>query len=110
MAEEIKNPSASEEEELVIGGIYQLTDMETGEETGFEFCGQAELDGNTYMAFVPVENDKDEYVILKAVMTSDGDIDLVDIESDEEFERVAEYFDDEIFSEIDYDQGGDEEN
>lgn len=96
------------EEELVVGGVYQLTDVDTEEEIGFEFCGQAELDGNTYMAFVPVDDEKEEYVILRAKATEDGGIDLVDIEDDEEFERVADYFDDEIFSDVDYDADGDE--
>ncbi|MCQ2385373.1 MAG: DUF1292 domain-containing protein [Clostridia bacterium] len=97
------NKEEMEDIEPEEGGVYTLTDVETGEEEEFELLGQAELDGNTYMAFIPVNNEKEEYVILKAVPGEDGETDLVDIEDDEEFDRVADYFEDEYFSEIDYD-------
>ncbi len=100
MSEEIKNNDAIEEEV----GIYTLTDLETGEEEDFELLGQAELDGNVYMAFAPVQNEKGEFVILKAVPTEDGETDLIDIEDDEEFDRVADFFEDEVFGDADYDE------
>ncbi len=99
MSEEIKNNDELEEEV----GIYTLTDIETGEEEEFELLGEAELDGNVYMAFAPVKNENNEFVILKAVLTEDGETDLVDIEDDEEFDRVADYFEDEVFGDVDYD-------
>ena len=97
------------EEDMFKGGIYPLTDLETGEQVNFRFLAQADLDGNTYYAFVPVEeeeNEEQQFVILKVLSTDGDDIDLVDIESDEEFDRVADYFEDEYFSNIDYDEDG----
>ncbi len=100
MAEQFKDNESIEEEV----GIYTLTDTETGEEESFELLGEAELDGTVYMAFVPVDSDGNEFVILKAIPAEDGETDLVDIEDDEEFDRVADYFEDFLFSENDYDE------
>jgi len=49
------------------------------------------------------DKENNEFVILKAVLTEDGETDLVDIEDDEEFDRVADYFEDEVFGDVDYD-------
>ena len=89
-------------EEFYGDEIFTLTDEE-GNENEFELLGSTEMDGVTYLALEPVaENPEGEYVILK--MEKDGDEDiLVTIESDEEFDRVADFFEDELFSEIDYD-------
>jgi len=103
MAEEKKNNDIVEEIEEEVG-IYTLTDLETGEEEDFELLAEAELDGTTYMALAPVKNETDEFVILKAVPTEEGDTDLVDIEDDEEFDRVADYFEDLLFGDADYDE------
>lgn len=92
-------------EELFEGEFYTLTDEE-GNESQFELIGTCELDGNTYMALIPVD-DGDEYVILKKELDDSGEEILVTIDDDEEFDRVADIFEDEIFSEVDYD--GDEE-
>jgi uncharacterized protein YrzB (UPF0473 family) len=56
---------------------------------------------------VPAEaEDKDdefcEYVILKAV-TVDGEETLISIDDDDEFDDIADYFDDLFSEEIDYD-------
>ncbi len=102
MSEEIKNNENMEEIEEEVG-VYTLTDLETGEEEDFELLDEAVIDGTTYMALAPVENEAEEFVILKAVPTENGEIDLVDIEDDEEFDRVADYFEDHLFGDIDYD-------
>jgi len=114
MAEEIKKDKEKKEknvleqieadadiEEDVI--VYTLTDLETGEEEEFELLAEAELEGNIYMALAPLQNENQEFVILKAITTDDGETDLVDIEDDEEFDRVADYFEDSLFGEADYD-------
>ena len=103
MSEELKNNEEILEEEV---GIYTLTDLETGEEEEFELLDQVELDGNVYMAFAPLANEENEFVILKAVQTEDGETDLIDIEDDEEFDRVADYFEDNVFGNADYDEEG----
>ena len=89
-------------EEFYGDEIFGLTDEE-GNENEFELLGSTEIEGITYLALEPVaENPEGEYVILK--MEKDGDEDiLVTIDDDDEFDRVADFFEDELFSEIDYD-------
>lgn len=91
-------------DELLEGEFYTLTDDE-GNESQFELIASCELDGNVYLALVPVateENEPEEYVILKREFDEDGEEILVTIDDDEEFDRVADLFDDE-FADIDYD-------
>ncbi len=99
MAENEKNFDAQEEEVPV----YTLTDEETGEEKDFELLAEGTIDGQLYFALVPADDeDSDEYVILR--VTEDGDdLILESIESDEEFEKAEDYFNDLFFSEVDYD-------
>ncbi|MBQ3791753.1 MAG: DUF1292 domain-containing protein [Clostridia bacterium] len=84
--------------------IYTLVD-EDGVEKDFMLIDSVEYEGNTYHAMVPLKEDGteegDEYVILKSILTDDGE-ELITIEDDEEFDRVADIFDDDL-SEIDYD-------
>lgn len=101
MADIIKENGA-EEEALEEVDVITLTD-ENGEELDFVVLGEAELEGNVYMALEPVENPEGEYVILKKVEAEDGEIDLVTIDDDDEFERISDFFEDELFGEVDYD-------
>lgn len=97
-------------EELFDDEIYTLTD-DDGNETQFELLGSHELDGVTYLALVPIDNnDEGEYVILKMEEDENGEESLVTIEDDDEFDRVADIFDDELFSDIDYDREGDDDD
>ena len=102
MSENEKN--IIEENEEMQNTIYTLTDEETGEEFDFQLLDEATLDGNRYFALVPVDDEEcEEYVILK--VTEDGDDLLLEsIEDDDEFDKVEEYFNDLLFSEIDYDE------
>lgn len=80
--------------------IFTLTDEE-GNESDFALIGQKELDGVLYLALVPDgEGESGEYVILK-VVTEDGEEILVTIDDDDEFDRIADIFDNELFGEID---------
>ena len=101
MTEEIKNNAPEEEYDEVI----TLTDLESGEEENFILLGEVEMDGNDYMALEPEENPDGEFVILKKVVDEEGNVDLVDIEDDEEFDKVADFFEDELFGDADYDAG-----
>ena len=84
--------------------IYTLTDEE-GNETQFELLGSRELDGVVYLALVPIgEKEDDEYVILRMDQDENGEDMLVTIDDDDEFDRIADIFDDELFGEIDYDE------
>lgn len=88
--------------------IYTLTD-EDGKEMQFKLLASAEIDGTEYMALIPLEeNEAEEYVILKLEVDENGEELLVTIDDDDEFDRIADFFEDELFGEIDYD--GSEEN
>ena len=84
---------------------------EEGNEIVFELIGQCELKGNTYFAMIPAGSDDNgefcEYNILKLAI-EDGEEVYVTIDDDDEFDMVADYFDDLFSEEIDYD--GDDEN
>ncbi len=93
------------EEEMEEVEVYTLTDEE-GNESQFELIGEAEIDGVTYYALTELDEEgnqvSDEYVVLRVEKEGDEDI-LVSIEDDEEFDKVADFFDDQ-FSDIDYDK------
>ena len=82
--------------------IYTLTD-ENGEENQFELIGTTELDGSTYMAMTPVNEETDEYVTSTLPQDENDKEILETIEDDDDFDRVADVFDDMFFSEEDYD-------
>ncbi|MBR5278532.1 MAG: DUF1292 domain-containing protein [Clostridia bacterium] len=84
--------------------IFTLTDEETGAETEFELIGELTIDDNTYLALIPLEGDEDEYVVLKVEVDENGDELLVTIDDDEEFDRVADAFEDTFMGEIDLDE------
>lgn len=97
MADEIKKDFFEDEE------IYTLTDEE-GKEQDFQLLGTCEIEGVEYLALVPVdENETNEYVILKVEKDENGEDMLVTIDDDEEFDRVADIFEDNLFDEVDYD-------
>jgi len=96
--------------------IYTLTD-EDGKESDFELIGRHDMDGQSYVALAPAgeggdidEEDEDGFVVLK-VAEEDGEEIFVTIDDDEEFDKIADIFEDELFSDIDYDgeEDGEEE-
>ena len=92
-------------EEFYDAEIYTLTDEE-GVEADYKQIGVAEVGENVYYALVPLdekgEEAGDEYIILRAETDENGDTYLATIEDDEEFDSIADLFDDE-FASIDYD-------
>ncbi len=86
--------------------IYTLTD-EDGNELHFALLGTLEHEGEVYKALIPVnengEEESSEYVILKCTQDENGEDMLETIEDDEEFDKIADIFDDE-FSDIFYDE------
>ena len=105
MAEE-KIPEMNEEEledEYFDTEIYTLTD-EDGNDEEFELIGKYMENGVTYNALIPADESKQngEYIILRREVDENGDIYLATIEDDDEFDRIADIFDD-SFSEFDYD-------
>ena len=95
-----------ENNEIYDPEIFTLTDDE-GNELNFALLGSLEHEDNVNKARVPVdengEETSDEYVILKCVEDEDGETLLETIEDDEEWENVADIFDDE-FANIFYDE------
>ena len=86
--------------------IYTLTD-ENDNEYHFALLGTLEHEGAVYKALIPVnedgEEESSEYVILKLGTDENGDDILETIEDDDEFDRIADIFDDK-FSDIFYDE------
>ena len=84
-----------------------LTDEE-GKDLQFEIIGSCEVEGTEYCALVPAEEDDKnseivEYVILKLEKDENGEEILVTIDDDEEFDKIADLFEDELFNEVDLD-------
>ena len=86
--------------------VLVLTD-ENGADVEFGYIGKVTLDGKEYYALIPLEdNPEGAYIILRAEPVEggeEGDADLVPIDDDEEYDKVADLVEDEFFSEIDYD-------
>ena len=93
-----------------IPDTYTLTDDE-GNEFEVELLASFEFEGKQYRAITPAdekapEKGKEqliEYDILEVVLDENGEEMLISIEDDEEFDRVADFFDDAFFGEVDYD-------
>ena len=67
-----------------------LTD-ESGEEIEFFVDAEFELDGQTYI--ILCENEDDEDALVYKLSGTDDDLILTEIEDDDEFERVVEFYD-----------------
>lgn len=70
-----------------------------GQEHSFELIAELDIDGKTYVIVAPLEaEDSDEeeveISILKATFDDEGNMFLADIEDDEEWEKVADAWQD----------------
>ena len=83
-----------------------LTDEE-GVERDFDIIGTLQMDGNDYFALVAVDGDEDEYIVLKAVEENGEEV-LITIDDDDEFDKVADAFDNEMMEEYDLDAESEE--
>lgn len=85
-------------------GTYILTDEE-GKESEFELIGKGEVDGQQYIALIPLENNEEGfYVILKLTKDENGEDVCVSVDDDDEFEKVSAYFDETLIPEFDMDE------
>lgn len=93
------------DEEYFDTEIYTLTDEE-GNEEEFELIGKYMENDVTYNALIPADESKQngEYIILRREEDEEGNVFLATIEDDEEFDRIADIFDD-SFNDVDYDEG-----
>lgn len=90
--------------------FYTLTD-EDGNEIEFELIGSVEVKGVQYYAMIPADAADQaqedggfcEYVILKMEKDENGEDSFVTIDDDDEFDDIADVFDDMFSEEIDYD-------
>ncbi|UWG95753.1 DUF1292 domain-containing protein [Dehalobacter sp. DCM] len=92
MSDEIKHDHEDEEEDVF--DIIVLNDDE-GNENEFMHLATLEVDGSTYFVLLPVEETEDddeeaEAIILKLGKDENGEEMLMDIEDDEEWEKVAD--------------------
>ena len=97
------------EMDMDMGLVYTLTD-EDGSESDFELLGRHDMDGQSYVALAPVDIEEDNeeegsFIVLK-VVEEDGEEVFVTIEDDEEFDRIADIFEDELMQDADYDGEG----
>ncbi|AQS60497.1 DUF1292 domain-containing protein [Desulforamulus ferrireducens] len=74
---------------------------EDGAEHDFTVIDVIEVEGSEYAILLPVADDSDEAVILKFANDEDGNEILVDIESDEEWEKVADAWEEMVTKEED---------
>ena len=87
------------EEEIT---VVTLTD-DDGVDKDFEVLGTLEDGGKLYYALAPADEDTDEYYLFVEEKDENGETFLSTVDDDEEFDRIADIFDDEFFSETDYD-------
>ncbi|RNC29314.1 MAG: hypothetical protein AWM53_00667 [Candidatus Dichloromethanomonas elyunquensis] len=90
MSDEINNQEEMDE----AFDIIVLNDDE-GHEHEFMHLATVELEGNTYFVLLPVEETEEdgeeaEAIILKVSKDENGEDMLMDIEDDEEWEKVAD--------------------
>ena len=78
--------------------IVTLVD-EDGGEHDFEVIDILEVDGKEYAILLPLEEGEGEAVILRIEAGEEGNEILVDIEDDEEWERVADAWEEKLAEE-----------
>ena len=96
--------------------VYTLTD-EDGKESDFELIGRLDDGGQSYVALAPIddaddegENDEEGSFIVLKVVEEDGEEVFETIEDDDEFDRIADIFEDELMQDMDYDGSEEEED
>lgn len=78
--------------------VITLIDEE-GVELDFTVIDIIEVDGSEYAILLPVEEESDEAIILKIASDDEGNELLVDIEEDEEWEKVANAWEEKVAEE-----------
>jgi uncharacterized protein YrzB (UPF0473 family) len=87
---------------------------EEGKEHEFEVEAILEVEESKYAVLVPMDEeyaDSNEAVIMRFGLDEDGEEVLYDIESDEEWDKVADAYDDIVdeLEDVDYDEDEEEE-
>lgn len=93
--------------EDIMDNILVLVD-EDGQEYEFEVQAELEIEGETYRVLIPLDEEEDaeddeddeiEVIILKVVYDEDGNEYMAEIEDEEEWEMVADAWDELLDSE-----------
>ena len=86
--------------------VLVLVDDEN-QEHEFELIGELDVDGQNYKVLIPLDEEEsdeeeEEVLILKSILDENGEEVFVDIDDDEEWEKVADAWD-EALENGDYD-------
>ena len=88
MADQVKNNAPAEDDE----DLYITLEFDDGTEVEAEIMGTFDVDGKEYIALLP-DDGSDDVFLYGYKEVGDDEFELVDIEDDEEFKKVAEEFD-----------------
>jgi len=72
--------------------IFVTLEFDDGTEVETEIMGTFEFDGKEYIALIP-DDDSDDVYLYGYAEVDDNEFDLLEIEDDDEFERVVKEFD-----------------
>ncbi len=86
MAEEKKNAAIEEEEAEFI-----TLEFDDGTEVEAEIMGIFDVDGKEYIALIP-DDDSDDVYLYGYKEVDDEEFELIDIEDDDEFNKVVKVF------------------
>ena len=88
MADQVKNNAPAEDDEE----MYITLEFDDGTEVEAEIMGTFDVDGKEYIALLP-DDGSDDVFLYGYKEVGDDEFELVDIEDDDEFKKVAEEFD-----------------
>ena len=86
MAEDNKNTAYEDEAEFI------TLEFDDGTEVEAEIMGIFEVEGKEYIALIP-DDDSDDVYLYGYKEVSDEEFELIDIEDDDEFDKVVKEFD-----------------
>jgi uncharacterized protein YrzB (UPF0473 family) len=78
------------------GPTVELED-EDGKTSVYDLTAEFVVGDQSYAVLLTVEEGSDEYDILKVVTSPEGELELVTIDDDEEWENIAELYDEMTF-------------
>lgn len=91
MTEEKKSDIELENDEAENEDDFITLEFDDGEEIVCEIMGVFEVDGKEYIALIPDDQTDDVYIYGYSEI-SEEEFDLIDIEDDDEFNKVVEEF------------------
>ena len=88
MADQVKNNAPAEDDD----DLFITLEFDDGTEVEAEIMGTFDVDGKEYIALIP-DDGSDDIFLYGYKEVGDDEFELVDIEDDAEFEKVAAEFD-----------------